>query len=61
MKRFFIVFIFGISFLWFGCVSSKIKDNDSKSVVTIPKWVNDQGRLALFPESQYISQIGSKN
>ena len=58
MKRFFIVFIFGISFLWFGCVSSKTKDNDSKSVVTIPKWVNDQGRLALFPESQYISQIG---
>ena len=61
MRRFIALFIFGISFLLFGCVSSKTKDSGLESVVAIPKWITDRGRLELFPSNLYISQLAYGN
>lgn len=62
MKKNIFLFILITSFLGFGCVSSTknqeaIVENDS----AVPKWVTDQGRLELFPDSVYISQLAYGN
>lgn len=62
MKRFFIIFILVSCFLGF-CFASGDKDQEtvSENVTAIPKWISDQGRLELFPDSTFISQLAYGN
>lgn len=61
MKKFSLLF-FLISFLCFGCVSgNRNVEVVSDEVIKLPKWISDQGRLELFPESTFISQLAYGN
>ena len=61
MKKFSLLF-FLISFLCFGCVSSNRNvEVVSDEVTKLPKWISDQGRLELFPDSNFISQLAYGN
>lgn len=58
MKRVLFVFILVSCFLGFSCVSTEqSQETVTQTVPAIPKWVSDQGRLELFPDSEYISQL----
>lgn len=56
MKKYFFVFILVFLFLGSSCVSTN-KSQENFSSKAVPKWVTDQGRLELFPNSIYISQL----
>ncbi len=61
MRRFYVIF-FLISFLCFGCVSgNRNVEVVSDEVTKLPKWISDQGRLELFPDSNFISQLAYGN
>jgi len=58
MKRDFYLFILVSCLLGFGCVST----NQAQQAVlqektSVPKWITDQGRQELFPDSQFVSQL----
>ena len=58
MKKLLFVFILVSCFLGFSCVSTdKSQETVSPTVTAVPKWVSDQGRRELFPDSEYISQL----
>lgn len=62
MKRYLLLIILTFSLLCFCCVStSKSIDVVQESVIQIPKWITDQGRLEIFPDSIYISQLAYGN
>ena len=75
LKKFLVIFILIFCFLGFSCVSTSQgtgidstneTGTDSKDIVIKqetppPKWILDEGRLALFPDSLYISQIAYGN
>lgn len=62
MKRYLLLIILTFSLLCFCCVStSKSIDVVQESVVQTPKWITDQGRLSIFPDSIYISQLAYGN
>lgn len=46
-----------------GCASTNKSTDDGvvASKESVPKWITDQGRLVLFPDSIYISQLGYGN
>ena len=62
MKKFLFLFILFSCLLGFGCVSTRQNQEDVPGTETPPpKWVSDQGRLELFPDSSFVSQIGYGN
>ena len=69
MKKFLFLFIIVSCFLTFSCVSTSQKtEADSEAITSAPKtetpppkWILDEGRLALFPDSSFVSQIGYGN
>lgn len=57
MKRFISLAILMSLFLCFGCATnSQNKEIISQNRV-IPKWITDTGRLELFPNANFVSQI----
>lgn len=59
MKKFLLLFILFSCLLGFGCVSTRQNQEDVPGTETPPpKWVSNQGRLELFPDSSFVSQIG---
>ena len=59
MKKFLFLFILFSCLLSFGCVSTHQNQEDVPGTETPPpKWVTDRGRLELFPDSSFVSQIG---
>ncbi len=57
MQRFLILFVLTF-LLCFGCASnSQDKEFVQEPVIQNPKWITDSGRLELFPDSLYISQL----
>ena len=62
MKKFLFLFIAIFCILCFGCVSTgQNKSSVSEPETPSPKWVTDEGRLTLFPDSSFVSQIGYGN
>jgi len=62
MKRLKLLFILVSCLLGLSCASNKIDQDSEKNVVEkAPKWISDQGRLELFPESQFVSQLAYGN
>jgi len=63
MKRFPILFILVFALFCFGCVSTSQNEEKvvSSNLISSPKWITDQGRLELFPDSLYISQLAYGN
>ena len=62
MKRLKLLFILVSCLLGLSCASNKVDQDAEKSVVEkAPKWISDQGRLELFPENQFVSQLAYGN
>ena len=63
VKRLYLIFILVVSFIFLGCASSKIDDVSEKKTIEEkePKWISDKGRLELFPDSDFISQLAYGN
>lgn len=62
MKRLLFLFILSITLLSFCCVSTRnSKEVVQENMVQIPKWITNQGRLEIFPDSVYISQLAYGN
>ena len=62
MKRLKLLFILVSCLLGLSCASNKVDQDAEKSIVEkAPKWISDQGRLELFPENQFVSQLAYGN
>ena len=62
MKRLKLLLILVSCLLGLSCASNKVDQDSEKNVVEkAPKWISDQGRLELFPESQFVSQLAYGN
>lgn len=62
MKRFSILFILVSCFLVLSCVSNNVEQEIRNEISEkAPKWISDQGRLELFPDSQFVSQLAYGN
>ena len=58
MKKISFLFILVSCLFGFGCAStSQSQKAVSKQEVAVPKWIADKGRLELFPDSSYVSQL----
>lgn len=58
MKKILFLFILFSCLLSFGCVSTRKNQEDVPEPEMPPKWISDKGRLELFPDSSFVSQIG---
>lgn len=62
MKGLKFLFILVFCFLGLSCVSNKVAQEAEENIVEKgPKWISDQGRLELFPENQFVSQLAYGN
>lgn len=58
MKKAFVFVIIIFSLLCFDCASSSMNaEFVPEKTIAMPKWITDQGRLELFPDCEYVSQL----
>lgn len=61
MKKLLIIFILVSSAFGFCFAKSKNQKKSLETEKSVPKWITDQGRLTLFPDSDFISQLAYGN
>ena len=61
MKKLLIIFILVSSVFGFCFAKSKNQKKSLETEKSVPKWITDQGRLTLFPDSDFISQLAYGN
>lgn len=55
MKKVSIPFIFAMCLLCSGCASTR--QGKGQDETAAPKWITDQGRLEVFPDKEYVSNL----